>query len=103
MSNHLLRELGVGLPGQGSVVKVSSAFPTASRSRRAHCGVGGGSIIAGGFSVITHVKWSEPVEGRGVSHEEMRGGRAVFAKARSSTEGHEMVSNGNRVYTPWVL
>ena len=41
MSNHLLRELGVGLAGQGSVVKVSSAFPTAGRSRRAQCGVGG--------------------------------------------------------------
>ena len=43
MSNHLLMELGVGLAGQGSVVKVSSAFPTASRSRRAQCGVGGGA------------------------------------------------------------
>jgi len=29
MSNPLLRELGVGLAGQGSAVKVSSAFPTA--------------------------------------------------------------------------
>jgi len=35
MSNHLLRELGVGFAGQDSVVKESSAFPTASRSRRA--------------------------------------------------------------------
>ena len=103
MSNHLLRELDVGLAGQGSVVKVSSAFPTASRSRRAQCGVGGGSIIAGAFSVITHGTWSEPVEGRGVSHEETRGERAVFAKAKCKTEGREMVSNGNRVYTPGVL
>ena len=79
MSNHLLRELGVGFGGQGSVVKDSSAFPTAPRSRRAQCGVGGGSIIAGGFSVITHGTWSEPVEGRGVSHEETRVERAVFA------------------------
>jgi len=68
MSNHLLRELGVGLVGQGNVVKASSAFPTAPRSRSAQCGVGGGSIIAGGFSVITHGTWSEPVEGRVVSH-----------------------------------
>jgi len=65
MSNHLLSELGVGLAGQGNMVKVFSASPTASRSRRAQCGVGGGSIIAGGFSVITHGTWSEPVEGRG--------------------------------------
>ena len=97
MSNHLLRELGVGLSGQGCVVKVSSAFPTASRLRRAQCRVGGGSIMAGGLSVITHGTWSEPVEGRGVSHEETREERAVFAKARSKTEGREMVSNGNRV------
>ena len=89
--NHLLKELGVGLAGQSSVVKPSSAFPTASRSRRAQCGVGGGSIIAGGFSVITHGTWSEPVEGRGVSHKEKSGERAVFAKARSKTEGREIV------------
>jgi len=45
MSNQLLRELGVGLAGQGNVVKEFSASPTASRSRRAQCGVGGGSIM----------------------------------------------------------
>ena len=108
MSNHLLRELGMGLARQGSVEKESSAFPTASRSRRAQCGVGGGSITEGGLRVITHGTWSEPVEGRGVSHketrrkrgvshEETRGERGVFAKARSKTEGREMASNGNRV------
>jgi len=97
MSNHLLRELGVGFAGHGSVVKVSSAFPTACRSRRAHCRVGGGSIIAGGLSVTTHGTWSEPVEGRGVSQDETRAERAVFAKARSKTEGREVVSKGNRV------
>jgi len=41
MSNHLLREWGMGFAGQGNVVKVSNAFPTASRSRRAQCGVVG--------------------------------------------------------------
>jgi len=103
MSNHLLRELGVGLTGQGNVVTVSSASRTAPRSRRAQCGVGGGSTIVGGFSVITHGTWSEPVEGRGVSHEETSGDRVVFAKAWSKIEGREVVSNGNRVYTPGVL
>jgi len=43
MSNHLLRELGVGLAGQGNVVKAPNAFPTTSRLRRAQCGVGGGA------------------------------------------------------------
>jgi len=103
MSNHLLRELGVRLAGWGHTEGVSSAFPTASRSRRAQCGVGGGSIIAGGFSIISHGRWAEPVEGRGVSHEQTRGARPVFAKARSKTEGRETVSKGNRVYTPGVL
>ena len=97
MSNHLLRELGVGLVGQGRVVKVSSAFPTACRSRRAQCGVGGGNIIAGGASVITHGTWSDPVEGRGVSHDETKGERAVLANARSRTEGLEVASKGKRV------
>jgi len=73
MSNHLLRELGVGLAGHGNRVKTSSGLPTAWRSRRAQCSVGGGSMIAGGFSVITHGTWSEPEEGRGVSHEKTRG------------------------------
>jgi len=54
MSNHLHRKLGMGLAGQGSVPKISSAFRNASRSRRAQSGLGGRSIIAGGFSVITH-------------------------------------------------
>jgi len=97
MSNHLLRELGMGFAGQCSGVKASSACPTACRSRRAHCGVGGGSMMAGGLSVITHGTWPEQVEGRGVSHEETRGERAVLAKARSRTEGLEMVSNRKRV------
>ena len=95
MSNHLLRELCVGLAGQASVVKAFSASPTAPRSSWAQCGVGGGSMIAGGFSVIIHGTWSEPLEESGVSHEEKRRERAVFAKARSKTKGREMVSNGN--------
>jgi len=97
MSNYLLREFGVGLSRQGNIVKVSSASPTACRSRRAQCRVGGGSMIAGGFSVITQGMWSEPVEGCGVSHKEIKGERGVFAKARSKTEGLEIVSNGKRV------
>jgi len=64
----------VGFAGPDSVVKAPSAFPTMSRSMRAQCGVGRGSIIAGGLTVITHRTWSEQAEGRGVSHEETRGG-----------------------------
>jgi len=103
MSNILLSELGVGHAGQGSGVKTSRAFSTACRSRRAQCGVGGGSMIAGGFSVTTHGTLSGPVEGRGVSQEETRGERALFAKARSKTECLDMVFNGKRVKPPGVL
>jgi len=38
-----------------------------------------------------------------VSHEGSRGERALFAKARSRTEGRELVSTGNQVYTPGML
>jgi len=58
---------------------------------------GGGSISAGGLSITTHGRWSQPVEGRGVSHDETREERPVFVKARSKTEGREVVSKGNRV------
>ena len=54
MSNHLPREFGVGFIGQGREVKSSSSCPTACKSRRAPWGVGGGSMIPGGCSVITH-------------------------------------------------
>jgi len=54
-------------------------------------------MIEGGFSVIIHGTWSEPLEGRGMFHMTTRGERAVFAKARSKMEGLEMVSNGKRV------
>ena len=53
-------------------------------------------MIAGGFSVFTQGMLSEPVEGGGVSHKETRGERVVFAKARSKTEGLEMVLKGKR-------
>jgi len=49
MSNHLLREFGVCLAGQGNVVKACSACPTVCRLRRAKCGVGGGSHDRGRF------------------------------------------------------
>ena len=47
--------------------------------------------------------WSEPVDGRGVSHALKKGTRAVDAKARSRTEGLPLPIGGNRVYTPGVL
>ena len=48
-------------------------------------------------------RWSEPVEGRETSHEEMKGVRGTLAKARSRTEGRVDKSKGYLVYTPGVL
>ena len=38
--------------------------------------------------------WSEPVEGRGVSHEEKAGDTCLFAQARSRTEGLDEDAKG---------
>jgi len=78
MSNYLLKELGVGLGRQANGVKASSAIHTACRSRRAQCGVGGGSMTSGGFSAIIHGRWSELVEG-GVSPMRRPAGRERYS------------------------
>jgi len=52
-------------------------------------------MIAGDFSIITQRTWSEPVEGSGLSHEETRGERGVFAKARSKMECSRWCQMGN--------
>jgi len=72
MSNHLLREFGMGLGGQGIAVLASGVCPTACRSRRSQCVVGERRMITGGCSVFAHGTWSELVEGGGVSHERTR-------------------------------
>ena len=99
MSNHLLHELGVGLAGQGSGVETSSALPTTCRSRRAQCGVGGGSMIACDFSVIKHGTWSEPVEGRAVSNEVTRWEAVDSQRLSPKRKASKWYPTGNE-YTP---
>jgi hypothetical protein len=103
MSNHLARVLAVGLSGGGGIRKSTSCSPRDCQSRRAQCGTGGGRDILGGDRVITIGTWSEPVDGRGVSHDCTKGAREGFAKARSRTDGLPTPLKGKRVYTPGVL
>jgi len=44
--------------------------------------------------------WSEPVERREDSQLLTRGRRWEFAKARSKTEGRDLPTRGNLVYSP---
>ena len=79
------------LAGQGEKVNSTSSCLTADKFRRAQCGVGGGSKAAGGCSMTTIGRWSDPVEGRAFSKEDTKGKRAVFAKAMSNTNSLVMV------------
>lgn len=63
-------------------------------------GEGGGGLKRGKSKVRTIGTWSEPVEGRGVSHEEKVGIRCLLAKAKSSTEGLDKEEQGKYVYRP---
>jgi len=47
--------------------------------------------------------WWEPVEGSEASQLLTRGRRWGFAKARSMTEGRDLPSRGNLVYSPGGL
>ena len=48
-------------------------------------------------SIIWMVTWSEPVEGRGVSHVWQKGGNEGEAKESSSTDGRPEPPRGKRV------
>jgi len=50
--------------------------------------------------VIVIGMWSEPVEGREDSQFLTRGRRWGFAKARSKTEGRDLPTRVNLVYSP---
>ena len=60
----------------------------------AQFGDGSGGRNLGEQNEITTATWSEPVEGRGVSHLLKAGARRELAKARSRTEGLEKCVKG---------
>jgi len=97
MSKYLTRALAATRAGQGKKEQSNKASLTESQSKRAKGGMVGGSIITGDWRVTTMGKSSEHMEERGVSQEETKRERGVFAKARSSTDGLEIVSKGKWV------
>ena len=60
-------------------------------------GLGRGGDEIGWERRIVMGMWSEPVEGRGVSHDLKKGARVGEAKARSMTEGLPRFDSGKRV------
>ena len=60
-------------------------------------GEGGGGEVNGCKSIIWTGTWSEPVEGRGVSHVWQKGSNKGEAKERSRTDGWPELLRGKRV------
>ena len=67
------------------------------QSVRDQLGEGGGGEVSGCESIIWTGTWSEPVEGRGVSHIWQKGSNEGEAKERSSTNGRPEPPRGKRV------
>lgn len=65
-----------------------------SQSVLSQLGAGGGGLKRGELNVTTTGTWSEPVEGRGVSHEKKAGKRCLLAKAKLRTEGLDAEEKG---------
>ena len=66
-------------------------------------GVGSGGRNLGEQREIKKGIWSEPVDGRRVSHLSKTGARCELVKARSRTEGLDVWVKGKYVYTPGLL
>ena len=62
-------------------------------------GEGGGGEVTGCASIIWTGTWSEPVEGRGMSHVWHKGSNEGESKERSRTAGRPEPRRGKRVYT----
>ena len=101
--NHTSKARRVGKVGGGGT---ELSFKRGSREGQSvlnQLGLGGGGDRIGWERRIVIGMWSEPVDGRGVSHDLKKGVRDGEAKARSSTEGLPVPVGGKRVYTPGVF
>ena len=67
-SNQAARDSVVGREGGGGTLKSLSSGTRAGQSVRDQLGEEGGGEVSGCESIIWTGTWSEPVEGRGVSH-----------------------------------
>ena len=89
--------------GRGGMELVSSRGSREGHSVLHQLGLGWGEAVIGWERRIVMRMWSEPVEGRGESHDLKKGAREEDAKARSKTKGLSIPDRGKRVYTPGVL
>ena len=78
-------------------MKSLSSGTRAVQSVRAQLGEGGGGEVNGCESIIWTGTWSEPVEGRGVSHVGQKGSNKGEAKERSRTDGRPGPPRGKQV------
>ena len=94
LSNHASKPGRVGRAGGGGI---EHSFRRGSREGQSvldQVGRGGGGEEMGWERRLMTGTWSEPVEGRGVSHVLKKGVRAVEANARSRTEGLPIPDGG---------
>ena len=103
MSNHSLKKDVGHEGGRGGRTKVGRCGRIESQSVFDQLGDGSGGRNLGEQREIRTGTWSEPVEGRGVSHLSKARARWELVKAKSSTEGLAMCVKGKPVYTPGWL
>ena len=96
-SNQASRESLVGREGGGGTTKSLSSGARAGHSVKDQLREGGGGEVNGCESMIWTGTWSEPVEGRGVSHVWQKGSNKEEAKERSRTDGRPEPPRGKRV------
>ena len=96
-SKQASRESLVGREGGGGTVKSLSSGARVGQSVMDQLGEEGGGEVNGCKSIIYTGTWSEPVEGRGVSHVWQKGRNEGEAKERSRTDGRPEPPRGKRV------
>ena len=96
-SNQARRESLVGRGGGWGAVKSLRRGTRAGQSVGDQSEEGGGGEENGCESIIWMGTWSEPVEGRGVSHVWQKGSKEGEAKERSRTDGRPEPPRGKRV------
>ena len=89
--------------GRGGIELFSSRGSREGQSVLHQLGLDRGGAVIGWERRIVMGMWSDPVDGRGDSHDLKKGAREEDAKARGKTEGLSNPDKGKRVYTPGVL
>ena len=96
-SNHSSNWGGETEGGGGGGTRPGRAGRMVSQYVFSQLGDGGGGLNREESNVMIAGTWSEPVDGRGVSHEEKAGIRRLLGKARSRTEGLDEEVKGKYV------